>query len=54
MTTCPGATIYFVFESGRRPDYHSGKTRTPKGKTPVIESTGARAALLPISRTLMT
>lgn len=37
-----GATIYFADESGVRSDYHSGKTWGVKGKTPVIESTGAR------------
>jgi transposase len=37
-----GATIYFADESGVRSDYHSGKTWGLKGKTPVVESTGAR------------
>ena len=36
------ATIYFADESGVRSDYHSGKTWGLKGKTPVVESTGAR------------
>jgi len=37
-----GATIYFADESGVRSDYHSGKTWSLKGQTPVVESTGAR------------
>lgn len=36
------ATIYFADEAGIRSDYHSGKTWGLKGKTPVVESTGAR------------
>jgi transposase len=37
-----GAAIYFEDESGVRSDFHNGRTWAPKGKTPVIESTGAR------------
>lgn len=40
-----GATIYFQDESGIRSDFHSGTTWALKGKTPVIESTGARFGL---------
>jgi transposase len=40
-----GATIYFQDESGIRSDFHSGTTWAPKGKTPVIEVTGARFSL---------
>jgi transposase len=39
------ATIYFQDESGIRSDFHSGTTWAPKGKTPVIEATGARFGL---------
>lgn len=37
-----GGTIYFGDESSIRSDYHSGTTWAPKGKTPVVQSTGAR------------
>lgn len=37
-----GASIYFQDESGIRSDFHSGTTWAPKGKTPVVEVTGAR------------
>lgn len=37
-----GATIYFADEATVRSDYHSGTTWAPKGKTPVVEATGAR------------
>jgi len=40
-----GATIYFQDESGIRSDFHSGTTWASKGKTPLIESTGARFGL---------
>lgn len=40
-----GATIYFQDESGIRSDFHSGKTWAVKGRTPVIEATGARFGL---------
>lgn len=39
------ASIYFQDESGIRSDFHSGKTWALKGKTPIIESTGARFSL---------
>jgi transposase len=44
-----GATIYFGDEAGVRSDYHSGTTWAPKGKTPVIRTTGARHSLNLIS-----
>lgn len=37
-----GATIYFQDESGIRSDFHSGTTWAVKGRTPIIEVTGAR------------
>lgn len=37
-----GAKIYFGDESSVRSDYHSGTTWAPKGKTPVILTTGKR------------
>jgi transposase len=37
-----GATIFFGDEAGVRSDFHSGKTWAPKGKTPIIRTTGAR------------
>jgi len=40
-----GAVIYFQDESGIRSDFHSGKTWALKGKTPIIETTGARFGL---------
>lgn len=40
-----GARIYFQDESGVRSDFHSGTTWALKGKTPVVESTGARFGL---------
>lgn len=40
-----GAIIYFQDESGIRSDFHAGTTWAPKGKTPVIETTGARFGL---------
>ena len=40
-----GATIYFQDESGIRSDFHAGTTWAPKGKTPIIEATGARFGL---------
>ena len=40
-----GATIYFEDESGVRSDYHSGKTWSLKGNTPVVQSTSARFSL---------
>ena len=38
---CKGE-IYFGDEAGIRSDYHSGTTWAPKGKTPVVKTTGAR------------
>ena len=40
-----GATIYFQDESGVHSDFHSGTTWALKGKTPVVETTGARFGL---------
>lgn len=40
-----GAEIWFGDESGVRSDYHAGTTWSPKGKTPVVQSTGARYRL---------
>ncbi|MDY0367431.1 MAG: IS630 family transposase [Candidatus Syntrophosphaera sp.] len=37
-----GAAIYFGDEASVRSDYHSGTTWAPKGKTPVVATTGAR------------
>lgn len=36
------ATIYFGDEASVRSDYHSGTTWAPKGKTPVVKTTGSR------------
>jgi transposase len=44
-----GATIYFGDESGIRSDYHSGTTWAPRGKTPVVTTSGARFGLNMIS-----
>ena len=44
-----GATIYFGDEAGVRSDYHSGTSWAPKGKTPVIRTTGSRHSLNLIS-----
>jgi transposase len=40
-----GAVIYFQDESGIRSDFHSGTTWALKGRTPIIEATGARFGL---------
>ena len=40
-----GAIIFFEDESGVRSDFHAGKTWALKGKTPVVEATGARFGL---------
>lgn len=40
-----GAKIYFGDESGVRSDYHGGTTWAPRGKTPVVKSTGARVSV---------
>lgn len=39
------ATIYFADEAGIRSDYHSGTTWAPRGKTPVVRTTGKRFGL---------
>lgn len=44
-----GATIFFADEAGVRSDYHSGKTWSPVGKTPVVETTGQRFGMNVIS-----
>jgi hypothetical protein len=44
-----GAEIFFADEAGVRSDFHSGRTWAPRGKTPVIEATGARFSLNMIS-----
>lgn len=36
------AEIFFGDESSVRSDYHSGTTWAPRGKTPIVETTGAR------------
>lgn len=43
------ATIYFGDEASIRSDYHSGTTWAPVGKTPVVETTGARFSVNMIS-----
>jgi transposase len=43
------ATIWFGDEAGVRSDAHAGTTWAPKGKTPVITTTGARFGLNLIS-----
>ena len=40
-----GQMVYFADEAGVRSDYHAGTTWSPKGKTPVVRSTGARYRL---------
>jgi transposase len=40
-----GAAVYWGDESAIRSDYHSGTTWAPKGKTPVIKTTGARFSI---------
>jgi transposase len=44
-----GATIYFGDEAGIRPDYHSGTTWAPIGRTPVVRGTGQRFSINMIS-----
>ena len=44
-----GAEIFFADEAGVRSDFHAGTTWAPKGRTPVIRSTGARFGLNLIS-----
>ncbi len=43
------AQIFFADEASVRSDYHSGTTWAPRGKTPVVPSTGARFSLNLIS-----
>jgi transposase len=43
------AAIYWGDESAIRSDYHSGTTWAPKGRTPVIKTTGARFSVNMIS-----
>lgn len=43
------AMIFFGDEAGVRSDHHAGTTWVPKGKTPVVSSTGARFGLNLIS-----
>lgn len=40
-----GAMIFFLDESSVRSDHHSGTTWAPVGKTPVVQTTGARFSL---------
>ena len=42
MAQKAGADIFFGDEASVRSDYHSGTTWAPKGKTPVVVTTGAR------------
>lgn len=44
-----GARIYFGDEAGVRSDYHSGRTWSPRGETPVVKKTGKRFGLNMIS-----
>lgn len=43
------ATIYFGDETGMRSDHQAGRSYAPKGKTPVVKSTGQRFSLNMIS-----
>lgn len=43
------ARIFFGDEAGVRSDAHSGKTWAPKGKTPIVSTTGARFGMNLIS-----
>ena len=43
------ARIFFADEAGVRSDHHAGTTWAPKGRTPVVRSTGARFGLNLIS-----
>jgi transposase len=40
-----GAMVFFLDESAVRSDHHSGTTWAPVGKTPVVQTTGARFSL---------
>jgi transposase len=42
MAKAEQATIYFGDEASVRSDYHSGTTWAPRGKTPVVTTTGSR------------
>lgn len=42
MAKAEKATVYYADESSIRSDYHCGTTWAPKGKTPVVRSTGSR------------
>ena len=42
LARAEGARIYFCDEASVRSDFHSGTTWAPRGKTPVVRSTGAR------------
>jgi len=44
-----GAMIYWGDEAAIRSDYHSGTTWAPKGKTPIVKTTGARFSVNMIS-----
>lgn len=44
-----GATIYFADEAAVRSDCHRGRTWAPIGKTPIVETTGARYSINLIS-----
>jgi transposase len=44
-----GAQIWFADEAGVRSDAHAGTTWAPRGKTPIVSSTGARFGLNIIS-----
>ena len=43
------AEIWFGDESGLRSDYHAGTTWSPKGRTPIVRTTGARYRLNMVS-----
>jgi len=43
------AAIFFGDEAGIRSDFHSGTTWAPKGKTPVVRTTGARFSINMVS-----
>jgi len=49
MARIRNAQIFFGDEAGVKSDHHSGTTWAPKGKTPVVSSTGARFGLNIIS-----
>jgi len=49
MARKENATIYFADEASIRSDHHYGTTWSPVGKTPVLETTGARFSIQMIS-----